>query len=317
MSFEDQLEAGGESFRRYMGRFPTDPDDAKAVDRWLIGAYQAASSKRRDLAYLALTDYSRARAGVRGAYSPVILDRVDARSFISLLRVKSLVPQWRAKNAILTLPDQWDNPLAALIQQEALRLGAVQGAGLFEEVIAGGYRETHLATLRNDPRAKGYARIGETNMCAFCAMLISRGPVYKKDTSAFRSHGHCRCSSRPFFSDGAAWDDQATDLAKQWAEVTKDLSPGDAQRAWRAHIEGREFTGPREGEVAARTRTKGVPTQKATTSVETARNPLDANRSARELLDLQSRLESSLEKHFNEHTQKRVQQLKNEILSRV
>lgn len=66
-------------------------------------------------------------------------------------------------------------------------------------------------------------------------MLVSRGAVYSKDTSKFRSHDHCRCFATPVFNDSQL-PAESERLAEEWAEVTKGLSGDDAQKAWRDHI---------------------------------------------------------------------------------
>lgn len=37
-------------------------------------------------------------------------------------------------------------------------------------------------------------RVCGHDACAFCAMLVGRGPVYTEETGTFRSHNHCACT---------------------------------------------------------------------------------------------------------------------------
>lgn len=73
---------------------------------------------------------------------------------------------------------------------------------LSRQVLMGG-RKTVALTAGQDTEAIGWRRKSDGNPCAFCAMLCSRGPVYKSaDTagdptagSGLRFHGHCGCTA--------------------------------------------------------------------------------------------------------------------------
>lgn len=56
--------------------------------------------------------------------------------------------------------------------------------------------------MERDDLAVRYQRITGPNPCAFCALLASRGPIYKDEKSAsFKPHDNCGCSAIPVFSD--------------------------------------------------------------------------------------------------------------------
>ncbi|MEO3851747.1 hypothetical protein ABGB09_29665 [Streptomyces sp. B8F3] len=101
-------------------------------------------------------------------------------------------------------------------------------------------REAIVDAARHDPAALGYARRALSgNPCAFCLMLVSRGPVYKTATSALLRdgggepyHDHCSCVAVPVFHR-ERWPgrEQADDLQRQWREH------GGTLAAWRRHID--------------------------------------------------------------------------------
>lgn len=85
-------------------------------------------------------------------------------------------------------------------------------------------RETTLDAARRDPDATGWARISDGAPCAFCAMLVSRGPVYRSEASAdFRSHGKCGCTAGLIF-DGDGWTPEARALRDLWDSQGGDLA---------------------------------------------------------------------------------------------
>ena len=64
--------------------------------------------------------------------------------------------------------------------------------------VANFARETITQTASADHKARGWMRIGSPE-CTFCAMLISRGAVYTKETAKFASHDDCDCLAVPAF----------------------------------------------------------------------------------------------------------------------
>lgn len=72
-----------------------------------------------------------------------------------------------------------------------------------------------------DDNARGWARVSDGRPCAFCAMLVSRGPVYAADTVRFRAHDGCGCSAKPVFDNDPAkgWSPEARALRSLWDGV--------------------------------------------------------------------------------------------------
>lgn len=108
----------------------------------------------------------------------------------------------------------------------------IQGA--VEKLVLDAGRDTIISNAHRDPHAKGWARIPEPGACYFCALLATRGDVYKAQKQAgFKSHDHCRCHAEPIFT---AYEPSAQ--VRQWradyAKATRSVSGSKAkQLAWR------------------------------------------------------------------------------------
>ncbi|USL85087.1 head maturation protease [Arthrobacter phage SWEP2] len=105
-----------------------------------------------------------------------------------------------------------------------LSLAQATQAGLAATIAAGkrimldGGREMLIEASRRDPNVQSWARVSDGDPCHFCAMLISRGPVYGEDTVSFRSHDRCGCGVRLVYRNerDGGWSDQATKLRRLW-----------------------------------------------------------------------------------------------------
>lgn len=73
-----------------------------------------------------------------------------------------------------------------------------------------GGRDTILGTVQADRQSLGWTRVGSGAACAFCMLTISRGPVYRSESSAsFHAHDGCHCAASPAFLDDDLWTAQA------------------------------------------------------------------------------------------------------------
>ena len=118
-----------------------------------------------------------------------------------------------------------------------------------ERIALKGARSELWQTHVKDRRAVGYIRLSRTGTpCGFCAMLISRGPVYKSQRSAEQAiygdgdqyHRNCHCYAVPVYS---VKDYKTSDLyalnreyEELWPQVTKGLGGNAALNAWRRFI---------------------------------------------------------------------------------
>jgi hypothetical protein len=99
-----------------------------------------------------------------------------------------------------------------------LGLAATLAAG--KRIILDGGREMLIEASRRDPNVQGWARVSDGSPCAFCSMLVSRGPVYSEGTVSFRSHDRCGCGVRLVYENDAdgGWSKDATALRRLWPD---------------------------------------------------------------------------------------------------
>lgn len=114
----------------------------------------------------------------------------------------------------------------------------VSAAGAASRHVLTGSRETMLTLVQADEVALGWARVTDGDPCAFCAMLASRGPVYKSAaTAGFKAHDNCACSAEAVFARTAAWPGDARDYQRLWYASTRGYSGKDAINAFRREYE--------------------------------------------------------------------------------
>lgn len=124
--------------------------------------------------------------------------------------------------------------------QDALDAALTQVEGVVATLALDPGRNTVLDTVAADPQAIGWARVTEADPCYFCALLATRGAVYKaEETADFKSHDNCRCSAVAVFT---AYEPPAA--VRQWradyARATRNVRGAHAkQLAWRQFYEGR------------------------------------------------------------------------------
>lgn len=125
--------------------------------------------------------------------------------------------------------------------------------GTAARIVMDAGRQTTVRTVENDPAAVGWYRITDGAPCAFCALMASRGIVYKDEKSAgrnanrrfegegeFKYHNDCGCDAAPAFSR----DQPLPELSRRAAQVYLERGDGDALKAfrksWDAHQKARE-----------------------------------------------------------------------------
>ncbi|MDG4792693.1 hypothetical protein [Micromonospora sp. WMMD1082] len=103
-------------------------------------------------------------------------------------------------------------------------------------------RETIRDTSRRDRLALGFARVTDGDPCYFCAMLASRGPIYKSAKTAGADdpyHDGCGCVVAPVYRRSDPWPGAAREYAAIWKGATAGLSGPDAINAFRRAMEAR------------------------------------------------------------------------------
>ncbi|MFJ9827710.1 hypothetical protein ACIRSU_25600 [Streptomyces sp. NPDC101160] len=146
---------------------------------------------------------------------------------------------------------------------EAHRQAGSQQAAAAARIAMNGARSTNWNHMTRDRRALGYVRLSRTGTpCGWCAMLISRGPVYKTRESATfndgdRYHDNCHCYAMPVWNRGQYQSSELTALARQyealWPQVTKGHTGRDAVSVWRRFIRSKQRAAAQEAQTAADT----------------------------------------------------------------
>ena len=119
-----------------------------------------------------------------------------------------------------------------LPEAEAKRKAADAVAAKVVRQVADGGRAPLAAEVRTGNRgAVGYARVVDADPCPFCAMLASRGAVYRSDAFAgsndlfsgdgdFKVHDGCECTLEPVYGRSVTdLPPGSAELAEEWAKV--------------------------------------------------------------------------------------------------
>lgn len=205
-----------------------DPGDLDATtERWIRAATPIIRSQRLASARLAanyLTLFRRLEIGDADPVVPVLAESVDESQVATSLLVTGPV-------AVKT--HMRISPVVA----RAMDIGRSMSSGSAMRHALDGGRQTVTDTIAIDDRALGWARTVSGHPCGFCAMLASRGPVYRDDTVGFDAHDHCSCGAEPIYHQDAAWPSGARQYQTLWNETTAGLSGADARNAFRQAVE--------------------------------------------------------------------------------
>lgn len=203
--------------------------DLDDIDRsWarIFPGLQAIIAERHRIAADVGANYFRAFRAVEGGagdFAPIVAQLQGAKVAYNL----ELVGPIQTKRAIARNRPRQAEAAITRVSGEVTRL------------VLSGARETVTRSVLEDPAAIGYARASDGDPCAFCAMLIGRGRVYRSATVDFEAHSHCGCVPEPAYSPGTARPGRGEDFARLWDESTRGLGGEDAIRAFRAAYEGR------------------------------------------------------------------------------
>lgn len=201
--------------------------------RALETALQAlVATRRRDVAGLASSylEGFRRLEGVAGDLNVLLADTYDPVALQTSLRVTGPVT---VKQSIA----------AGASEAVAVQRGLVAVSGAVARFVLGGGRDTILRTVQADREALGYMRVTSGKTCAFCAMLASRGPVYKTQKTAGargsgnRYHDHCDCAVEAVYHRDTALPDSTQRFERLWMESTAGLSGQEARNAFRRAYE--------------------------------------------------------------------------------
>ncbi|MFE9003086.1 hypothetical protein ACFYOY_13235 [Streptomyces sp. NPDC007875] len=155
----------------------------------------------------------------------------------------------------VTGPVEFKKAIAAgKTPQQAMDAAAVRMVGSTQYLALEGGRSVMNQSIEDDERATGWSRVTDNDPCAWCAMLASRGPVYKTAKTAGDPrqggnsyHDHCGCQAWPAFTLDEPFVGLANRLYDDWLRVTRGTGGRDAVNAFRRwwETEGRaEYTPP-------------------------------------------------------------------------
>lgn len=169
--------------------------------------------------------YLRRHAALEGATVEPVLARWSTARAATALRV--------------TGPVEFKRAIRAVAPGDARHAMATTLAGSAQRLALAGERDTVAATVRDSGVIVGWRRQTDGDPCFFCAMLASRGSVYKSGATAgdlqfggTQYHDHDQCVAVPLYERE---DEPPEVLALQdaWRRVTAGRSGQAAIREWR------------------------------------------------------------------------------------
>lgn len=186
----------------------------------LVGQYYLVGQSVGEQYYSA----SRIAAGVETPYTPVL--------------GPDIIPEALSRSLGATGPARFKELVGnGTPPQEAFSQAIESQAGVAERYLHNGSRGTVIANVLNDKKAIGWQRLSANptgHPCAFCALLISRGPVYKRKAQAdFKAHDKCYCFAEPFYTNKAQSVPIATEYRDVYDEATQNTSGQDSINAFR------------------------------------------------------------------------------------
>lgn len=154
--------------------------------------------------------------------------------------------QWTARALGYAGPGVYDRQIrAGVTPQRAERAALTQVLGTSTRIVLDGTRTTVEQSAKADPEAVGWYFATDADPCYFCAMIASRGIVFKHDSfelsnaqfigkGTAKVHDHCGCILAPAFSRSQRLPHTNRHAAFIWSQ----RGDGDAlnafRRAWEA-----------------------------------------------------------------------------------
>jgi hypothetical protein len=187
---------------------------------------------------------------------------------------RALVGMQEPQGALFTTGGRLDDPdFLADLNALMNNAGALAAGAADRDALMGG-RDLLEATARADQAVVGWARVTAPNPCDFCAMLASRGAVYRSEWSASyrgqlgrsgavdkpagweswtpeqlltwevgrgvqRFHDNCHCTIIPVYSREDWLPEESQAFRELWMHATEGLAGTEARQAFRAAIEAR------------------------------------------------------------------------------
>jgi len=209
-----------------------DPFDKASYERFVQAVVLLTQARGVNSAALAARYYEMFKAvdlGLTMGKAAVLAAPAGAAQIEVAIRSTAVAGFWRGLGAGQTT-------------DQALKNGLVQLTGAVAREVLNGGRDTIVQEVQRDPDAGGWIRVSDGDPCGFCAMLLSRGPVYKEESADFQAHDHCGCGAEPVYA-GSKWPAANQKYHDLWNQTKHDTST-DPVNAFRRAIEGR--TAPTE-----------------------------------------------------------------------
>jgi len=171
--------------RDMLAIWPMFHGDVESFNGWVRAAGLVIERDRKVATGLAIAYLKahRAASGITGTAPIVTADPIPPTQVVASL-------------AATTFP----HVRRAATVEQGLRTAFVTSSGAASRLAINGGRDTIVATIKADRHSVGWFRTTSGNPCAFCAMIASRGAVYKSEATAeFRPHDHCHCEPEPVY----------------------------------------------------------------------------------------------------------------------
>lgn len=183
----------------------------------------------------------RTAESISGLYTPRGADALDLRKVQRNLRIVG--PGKAGKMMQLGQPNVEESMFTNL-------------AGEAQRNVVNRNRSATVNTGTADKKCVGWVRVTDGNPCAFCAMLASRGPVFKDAKMAtagskrvrktrkldgikvdgYRAHPNCGCIAKPVYAPDDPWPGRGEEFRKIWDESTVGESGKNALNAFRREL---------------------------------------------------------------------------------
>jgi hypothetical protein len=196
----------------------SDRDLQPLVDRWIatvlptILAYRARSEA---LARVAYTDSRRIGAPAAAPFELPGSDPIPPDAVAISLRATSLA----------VLLDDLNRRQLDIVA--AVEDASIQAAGAAVRHALNGGRAFMARAVETDPAVVGWYRVTKARPCSFCAVLASRGAVYREDSfeasdprwigdGEEKVHDHCACTLAPLYGRAQAIPDASLGYTELW-----------------------------------------------------------------------------------------------------
>lgn len=214
---------------------------ATTIPLWIEAVKDLLELFARMSGTLAADYYSEERdiARARGVFVPAPAQIPDGKTEASL--------RWATKD--LWIPED-DNPPPI---EQRLAAAEKKAVGAAQKIVADVGRDTIVEAVAEDPGVIAWARHTGPDACAFCALMVSRGPVYHTRETAgaganrrfegggeYKFHDNCDCTVYPLF-EGQIWEppQYVLDWDDLYTRSTRDAYGTKPKlRAWRKAFEG-------------------------------------------------------------------------------